>query len=85
MIHLLDTAGGAEARSLLLNMLADSELVREERERVGLAVGTLAREFRTNQVGSNLGLFVCLFVCLFVHFMPCLIVINIGCTKVCTL
>lgn len=76
--QLLYTAGGAEARSLLLSMLADSELVREGREKLGLVMGTLAREFRTNQVGSTIA---CLFVCLF----SCHVGINIGCTEVCAL
>ena len=70
-------------------MLADSELVREGRERVGLIVGMLAREFRTNQVGSIIfclfTLFVCLLVCLFVCLFSCHVAINIGCTEVCAL
>ena len=80
--QLLYTAGGAEARSLLLSMLADSELVREGREKLGLVMGTLAREFRTNQVGSTIA---CLFVCLFVCLFSCHVGINIGCTEVCAL
>jgi len=34
-------------------MLADGELVKEGRESLGSALGVLAREFRTNQVGSH--------------------------------